>query len=235
MPKYTESLYTTACEDNFDSTLGSGSMNITMENTVFSPELGDSLQVQMLKGEQEVLKNALQEKDELLARLKNSDSGSELGEDGKVFPEDGKSSVTTMDNESSTVHIAENLVDREMVAKEKEVQERENTLHVTNIELRNQLVKYEDLNAQQDLHISEITRKSNLLEENVEKVGIKLNGVNLELSEKNAQIEVQSEELKRKEVELLKTREDLTKRTSECVIHMRSGELLKSQLFPKLS
>merc|ERR1712130_164655 len=75
-----------------------------------------------------------------------------------------------------------------------------------------------DLNAQQDLHISEITRKSNLLEENVEKIGIKLNGVNLELSEKNAQIEVQLEELKRKEVELLKTREDLTKRTSECVM-----------------
>ena len=59
-----ESLYTTATEEiSFDNTLGSGSMNLTMENTVFSA--GDSLQVQMLKSELEMVKNSLQERDEL--------------------------------------------------------------------------------------------------------------------------------------------------------------------------
>merc|ERR1712130_159075 len=102
--------------------------------------------------------------DELLARLKNSDSGSELGEDGKVFPEVGKSSVTTMDNEASTVHIAENLVDREMVAKEKEVQERENTLHVTNIELQNKIEEVVAAEAEKNILIQEKTEAVKNLE-----------------------------------------------------------------------
>jgi len=66
-----ESLYTTAQEEiSFDNTLGSGSMNMTMENTVFSAGIGDSLQVQMLKGEVEMLKNSLEEKEEVISELR---------------------------------------------------------------------------------------------------------------------------------------------------------------------
>ena len=69
--KRVESLYTTAQEEiSFDNTLGSGSMNMTMENTVFSAGIGDSLQVQMLKGEVEMLKNSLEEKEEVISELR---------------------------------------------------------------------------------------------------------------------------------------------------------------------
>merc|ERR1719318_1149910 len=65
----TENPYVT-CEMSFDDTLGSGSMNMTMEtNPVFSGGIGDSLQVQMLKGELEMIKNTLEEKEQIIENL----------------------------------------------------------------------------------------------------------------------------------------------------------------------
>merc|ERR1719508_158544 len=65
----TETAYTT-CEMSFDETIGNSSMNLTMgSNTVLDGGMGDSLQVQMLKGELELARNTLEEKEQIIEDL----------------------------------------------------------------------------------------------------------------------------------------------------------------------
>ena len=65
----TETAFTT-CEMSFDETIGNSSMNLTMgSNTVLDGGIGDSLQVQMLKGELELARNTLEEKEQIIEDL----------------------------------------------------------------------------------------------------------------------------------------------------------------------
>ena len=60
----------TTCEMSFDETIGNSSMNIPVwNNTVISGGIGDSLQVQMLKGELEAVKASFEEKAKTVEEL----------------------------------------------------------------------------------------------------------------------------------------------------------------------
>merc|ERR1719508_311212 len=66
---YTETAFTT-CEMSFDETIGNSSMNLTMgSNTVLDGGIGDSLQVQMLKGELELARKTLEGKEQIIEDL----------------------------------------------------------------------------------------------------------------------------------------------------------------------
>ena len=86
----TETAYTT-CEMSFDETIGNSSINLTMgSNTVLSGGIGDSLQVQMLKGELESVKESLEEKERIVDDLEIELTATKTAKENSVLEKESQ-------------------------------------------------------------------------------------------------------------------------------------------------